>query len=237
MKKLLPIATLGYPAAKALIATGFFFIPLLSLFPPAESCRSVETGDAVVALTFDDGPSIPYTRQILDVLRQHGAQATFFMLGEHIASHPDVAREVVREGHEVGNHSYLHRSLQFESYDGTYTAISLTDFQIRHLGVEGEIHFRPPYGMTYGHLPRVLASMGKKCILYDVISQDWGQEPAEVVSRRVMQQVRGGSIVLFHDGNGDRSETVRATAMVIAELQSRGYKPVTVSQLLASGAR
>lgn len=224
-------------AAKLIAAASAAVIPLISFLSPVKAYRRVATADRLVALTFDDGPSVPCTSQILAALQKYDVHATFFMLGEHIVLYPDAAREVVRHGHEIGNHAYHHRSMLLHSHDSAFNEINITDHLIRQLGAQGDIDFRPPYGMRYGRLSQVLTSMRKKCILYDVIAQDWAQSPAAVIARRVIEGVRSGSIVLFHDGRGECPETVRALDLVIPELQSRKYDLVPVSQLLASGSR
>ena len=197
---------------------------------------SVDVSEPVVALTFDDGPRDPYTAQILDVLRDQGVVATFFLIGENVVRHPRLARRIVREGHAVGNHSFTHRSLP-----------ALADGQIRDeienaaqaikaaTGLRPSL-LRPPYGAMDSRLrgPRSIpAARGHTVVLWSAQASDWSTRSAQRVALRTLTQVRPGSIVLLHDGGGDRRHVVTATRWMVANLSRRGFKLVTVPELLA----
>src|ERR1700704_3926179 len=125
----------------------------------------VDTDDRVVALTFDDGPDPFHTPKVLDVLDQHHVKATFFMMGRNVERYPKVDREVLRRGHEIGNHSYSHPKLILMSPSRVRDEIERTDTLLRGIGVTGDIHFRPPHASKFIILPYVLLQMRKLSVL------------------------------------------------------------------------
>ncbi len=186
-----------------------------------------------VALTFDDGPHRTYTPQILDILKRYNAHATFFVLGSLAKARPDLIRRISAQGHEIGIHTWRHARLT-----------RLTAAQIRAdisrcaavlapiIGAGGPRPrwVRPPYGAINSSVRRTLQEMGYRVAMWSVDPDDWRRPGAEAIYRRVMARVRDGSIVLMHDGGGNRSQTVAALARIVPELQSRGYRLVTMSQ-------
>jgi len=197
-----------------------------------ELVNHVDTNEKVVALTYDDGPNPPYTNQLLDLLERHQVKATFFVIGQIIEKHPETIRLILSKGHELGNHSYSHKSLIFENPWFIRSEIEKTDRLLRQLGVKQEIHFRAPYGRKLLVLPYILAKMQKKNILWNLDSKDYEASNSEMIENYVLEQVRPGSIILMHDGGGERSRTVAATEMLIRKLQEKGYTLKTVSELL-----
>jgi peptidoglycan/xylan/chitin deacetylase (PgdA/CDA1 family) len=194
------------------------------------------TQEKIVALSYDDGPKPPYTNQLLDVLARDKIKATFYEIGLNIEKHPDIVRLIAAKGHELANHSYSHQSMVFRSPAFYSSEIEKTDSLLRKLGGTQNITFRPPWGRRLLLLPYILSRMGKKLVIWDVDSEDYVKElSAEAIANRVTQQVRPGSIVLMHDGGGDRSRTVAATEIIIKSLKSKGYEFLTVSQLLSRG--
>jgi peptidoglycan-N-acetylglucosamine deacetylase len=199
----------------------------------------VGTAEKVVALTFDDGPNPPYTEQVLSALSRHGVKATFFLVGKQVQRFPDTASRIIQAGHEVGNHSYLHRRLIFENPTLIRREIVLTDRALRGAGVTAEIPFRAPYCRKLFVLPYVLATMGKLHITFDVLPSpaDYDGAPAGVVCSYVLKHVRPGSIVVLHDGSfrhpHDRSNVVEATHLILDGLTSEGYRVVPVRELLS----
>lgn len=182
----------------------------------------VETTDRVITLTFDDGPHPRYTPMILDVLARHRVRATFFMMGRNIERHPEVARDVIARGHDVGNHSYSHPKLVFMSLTRMRDEIDRTDALIRGLGVTAAIPFRPPHAAKFLGLPYVLTTMGKISVLGDVDAEEWKGYPADILTASILRQTRPGSVIGLHDTNG--LETVRALEQVIPALIDRGYR-------------
>jgi peptidoglycan/xylan/chitin deacetylase (PgdA/CDA1 family) len=193
----------------------------------------VETSEQVVALTFDDGPRSGQTEAVLDLLKRHGVKATFFMVGQNLERHPELAARALAEGHELGNHSYSHHRLIFKSPSRVQEEIDKTDALLRAVGVRGDILFRAPYGKKLLVLPWLLARGHRKDILFDVVPRDDDTQDVELLTSRVMATVRPGSILLFHDGGRDKPGTLQAVDIVLEKLRAQGYRFVTVSELLA----
>lgn len=195
----------------------------------------VETSEKVVALTFDDGPKPGQTEAILGILKRHEVKASFFMVGQNIERNRELAARVLAEGHQVGNHSYSHHRLIFKSPSYIREEIEKTDALLRGLGVEGEIYFRAPHGKKLVVLPWILKQAGRKHITFDAVSMDDQTQDVEQLTSRVMESVRPGSIILFHDGGRAKPGTIQAVEIVIGKLREQGYRFVTVSELLALG--
>jgi peptidoglycan/xylan/chitin deacetylase (PgdA/CDA1 family) len=210
-------------------------LPYRQLF--GEVYYRIESSDKVVALTFDDGPDPLYTSRVLEVLDRNQIKATFFMLGQSIVEYPKVAHDVYRRGHELGNHSYSHEWMVFKSLSFVRSEIDSTDLLLRGLGVTGDIHFRSPYGAQLFSVPVILWQLGKKNILFDVDPRDWEMQDPLVLAQRILDDAKPGSIILLHDGGGDRSGTVRTVEVIIPELRRRGFRFITVSELLAHAAK
>ena len=193
-----------------------------------------EIQEKVVALTYDDCPHPPYTNQLLDILGRYQAQATFFEIGRNIEKHPEILPMIVARGHELANHSYSHKDMMFKPREFLVSEIEKTDKLLQESdGKQDNISFRPPWGRRFVVLSYLLWQKHKKLIMWDVDSQDY--EPthtAENIANRVIDNVRSGSIVVMHDGGGDRSKTVTATEAIVKNLQSKGYAFKTVSELL-----
>ena len=176
----------------------------------------------VVYITFDDGPSV-YTPQVLKVLAQYGVHATFFEVGQNVASHPALTSQVYRRGNSVQNHTWSHPDLRKLSASQFAYQVSATDRQIRaHTGYR-PCCLRPPYGAVNGTVRARAAGLGKKLALWTVDPRDWSRPGAAAIRTRVLGQVRPGSVVLLHDGGGDRSQTVAALGGILKTLKARGY--------------
>jgi peptidoglycan-N-acetylglucosamine deacetylase len=197
-----------------------------------EAIWHIKTDEKVVALTFDDGTHPLYTDQILDVLKEHGVPATFFVIGEHVQEYPVPLKRVIAEHHEIGNHSWSHQSLIFKTPAYIYDEILRTDALIRELGYKGEIYFRAPYGRKLFLLPWILSSLNRKHILFDIQPHGWSNPGVDVIVEHVLSRVKNGSIILLHDGGGNRQQTVIATKRIIEHLKKQGYRFLTISELL-----
>jgi peptidoglycan-N-acetylglucosamine deacetylase len=209
----------------------------LQLF--GEIVPRVEVADSVVALTFDDGPAPAATDRILEILDAYGVRATFYLNGEAIDAHPASARRIVDAGHEVGNHGYTHTSMLGLSLARLRDEVERTDAQIRRAGYEGEIHFRSPYGKKFVALPWYLARTGRKNVFWDVEPESHPEVAREAgrIAEHVVEKVQPGSIVLLHVMSRSRVESMEAVPGIIEALHERGYRFVTVSELLARAAR
>jgi len=187
------------------------------------------------ALTFDDAPDAEFTPQVLDALKQAGVKATFFVVGNRIEAHPDIMARIVREGHEIGNHSYSHPNLPKLSDARFRSQIIRTDRIIeRHTGAAPAL-VRPPYGNIDEDQIRWLASKDKRVIGWNVDSLDWKGLNADQVCINVLGHIVPGSIILQHSGGGkgeDLSGTVAAIPRIVRALRRDGVEFVTVSTLL-----
>ncbi|MFJ9948230.1 polysaccharide deacetylase family protein [Kitasatospora sp. NPDC091207] len=195
------------------------------------------TGTApVVALTFDDGPHPRYTPRVLDVLARYDAPAAFFCIGLHALAHPAVVRRVSAEGHTLGNHSWSHAYLPDLGPTGLADQLGFTADTLVHAGggPRPPRWLRPPYGGRSPELLHAVAGLGLTTVLWDVDAKDWSRPGPEAIAQRVLSQVRPGSVVLMHDGGGDRSQTVAALPAVITGLRDRGYRVVDLEELLAA---
>ncbi|WP_395745923.1 polysaccharide deacetylase family protein [Prosthecobacter sp.] len=186
----------------------------------------------LIAITFDDGPDPVLTPRLLDLLKQRGIHATFFLVGKNAAAFPDVVRRIVDEGHEVGNHSWSHPLFTQLSKDSVESQLRRThDAIVKACGV-APLLYRPPYGAVgVSQRARIEQTFGYPAILWDVDPQDW-QHPrsAQKVYDRIHSQTRAGSIILCHDIH---ETTIAAMPATLDDLTARGYRFATVTQLIA----
>ena len=208
--------------------------------PFGKNVVCLNTDQRVVALTFDDGPSPPYTDQLLEVLAKHNVKATFFMIGNRIEKCPETVRSVMAEGHQIGNHSYSHPLLGFLPPNSVRREIERTDKLLRQVGVTGEIVFRAPVLTRFLPVAWVLAKGDRAHISCNIWSWDWTtQNPdriTETVLKKTLSSTRAGSIIVLHDGkaenkDADRSGTVEATDRIITALKRDGYRFVRLSDV------
>lgn len=185
-----------------------------------------------IALTFDDGPHPRYTGQILDVLEEYDIKATFFVVGVNAKNYPDSLIDVIKRGHEIGNHTYSHPhvsglntyTLTDEVEECESTIYGLTDYKTKL--------FRPPEGMIDADVRTVLRSLDYKVIMWDIDTRDWAHEPPEKIAEKVISNIASGDIILMHDYIGHNSPTVEAIKIFIPVLLEKGYKFVVVSELI-----
>ncbi len=195
----------------------------------------VETSEPAVALTFDDGPNPAYAQEILDILQAEGAKATFFVNGASLAADLTAARSIAAAGHELGNHTYSHKQMVGVSYDAVRSEIERTDDLIHAAGYDGEILFRAPYCKHLLVLPYYLRRNHRRSIVWDVEPESYPDVAADAgrIAEHVLAHTRPGSIILLHPWGEGRAETRRALPAIIRGLKARGYRPVTVSELVA----
>ncbi len=191
-----------------------------------------------LALTFDDGPNDPHTLKLLEVLAQHGVRATFFMIGRYVQQRPQIAREVAQAGHAIGNHTFTHPNLIFCSDMQTRIQLAECNRAIEDVAGQTPKLFRPPFGGRRPRTLRIARELGLTPAMWNVTGWDWNAHSSEAVERKVSKQIRGGDVVLLHDGSHrqlglDRSYTVAATARLVTRYKSEGYQFVTISEILA----
>ena len=198
-----------------------------------ELVQRVETDERVVALTFDDGPTDADAGAILEALAQRGVVATFYLNGKDIEANSEAMQAIVAGGHEIGNHTWSHRSMAFVSFDTVVDEIEPTDAAIRAAGYEGPITFRPPFGNKLLALPLYLAQHDRLTVTWDVSAEDFSgaqQSSSDIVDATV-KTTSPGSIILLHPWFG-RTSSQEAIGEVIDQLQAQGYRFVTVSDLI-----
>jgi peptidoglycan/xylan/chitin deacetylase (PgdA/CDA1 family) len=195
-----------------------------------------------VALSFDDGPTEPYTSQILSVLRRYEVKATFFVLGAQAVANPWTLRRAVAEGHEIGNHTWDHPPLPLRTPSFVRSTIRRTSDAVEEIaGVRPRL-FRPPFGWRNPWVSGAARREGCETVAWTVGVNDTGQPGANVIIERAIAGLRDGAILLLHDGRGvdpdpDASQVVAALPAILREIQRRGLRTVTVSELLAGRER
>jgi peptidoglycan/xylan/chitin deacetylase (PgdA/CDA1 family) len=190
-------------------------------------------GSKQIALTYDDGPNDPHTLRLLEVLAKHEVHATFFMIGRYVRQRPDIAREVARAGHVIGNHTFTHPLLIFESVVQTRTQLLDCRAALQDAIGEHSNLFRPPFGGRRPATLRVARELRMEPVMWNVTGYDWNAPPAAEIERKVVRQMRGGDVILLHDGGhramgADRAQTVIATDNLIRRYKDQGHEFVTV---------
>ncbi|HTZ82150.1 MAG TPA: polysaccharide deacetylase family protein [Candidatus Acidoferrales bacterium] len=194
-------------------------------------------GTKKIALTYDDGPNDPHTMRLLDVLAKHKVRATFFLIGRYVNERPEIVREIAAAGHIIGNHTFTHPLL---------TLKSATDIRRQLADCRAALHdsvdlpstlFRPPFGGRRPAVLRIARELGLQPIMWNVTGYDWNAPPAAVIERKCSRQIRGGDVILLHDGGhkhmgADRSQTVLASNNLVERYKSEGYEFVTIPQML-----
>ncbi len=191
-------------------------------------------GGKRIALTYDDGPNDPHTLRLLEVLAKHEVKATFFMIGRFVRERPEIAREVARAGHVIGNHTFTHPLLIFAS--AARTRSELLDCRAALSDAVGEHSnlFRPPFGGRRPATLCIVRELGMEPVMWNVTGYDWNAPSAAVIEKKVARQMRGGDLILLHDGGhkvmgADRTQTAIATDNLIRRYKDQGYGFVTLA--------
>ena len=201
-----------------------------TLAEPRITFSSVHVDGPYIAMTFDDGPSATLTPKLLDILAAHQIKATFFVIGENVAEHPEIVARAAHEGHEIGNHSWSHPNLAKMSDDGVRSQLQRTDDAIKSATGSRPTLLRPPYGSITSREKRwIHDQFGYQIILWDVDPYDWKRPGPSVVRNRILKETRPGSIVLSHDIHPG---TIEAMPSTFDALEAKGFKFVTVSELI-----
>jgi peptidoglycan-N-acetylglucosamine deacetylase len=189
-----------------------------------------------VALTFDDGPSPTYTHQILALLKKYHAKATFFVLGRKVEQYPQIIKAMAADGHEIGNHTYDHPHLTQTPKPKCEGELERTRLDLEMLGcAQTPQLMRPPYSAYDKQLTSYLTHTHRELVLWSLDSGDWRGLNADTIVHNVLDRVKNGSIIVFHDSDekdqADRRPTVAALKVILPALQAGGYRLVTVSEL------
>jgi len=179
-------------------------------------------GPPQVALTFDDGPDPRSTPKILDELKHAGIKATFFVVGTMAARYPKLVRREVADGMAVGDHTWSHPHLARQGESYVADQIGRTSRLLRTLGAEVTL-FRPPYGSYGPQTVSIASALGMRTVIWTIDPSDYRKPAPGVIVGRIMSRLKPGSIILMHDGGGDRSHTVAAVKILIEQIRKRGY--------------
>lgn len=216
---------------------------LLIQFVTAEEYRpagtiyySAKTEEKLIALTFDDGPHKFRTDEILDTLEKYDVKATFFVVGAMAHDNPDIIRRELRLGHEIGNHTYNHTKMRKLSKKRLIEELESTENELYEIAEYRPKLFRPPEGWCSDMIASAVGSIDYDVILWNIDTLDWAHNEVDKICESVLEGVKPGSIVLFHDFVTGESPTVEALEKIIPMLQSQGYRFVTVSELINEGA-
>jgi peptidoglycan/xylan/chitin deacetylase (PgdA/CDA1 family) len=198
-------------------------------------------GSKQLALTYDDGPNDPHTLRLLEVLSRHDVKATFFLIGRYVRQRPDIAGEVLKAGHVIGNHTFTHPLLIFKSAAEIRRELSDCHAAIQDAVGEHSNLFRPPFGGRRPATLRIARELGLEPIMWNVTGYDWNAPPAAAIERKVSRQIRGGDVILLHDGGhkqlgADRSQTVVASDHLITRYKQDGYRFVTLPEMMQTTA-
>lgn len=193
--------------------------------PPEQAPRPDCQAVTCIALTFDDGPG-EGTLEVLSVLNEFGAKATFFVIGTAVRANPEIAHLMVQQGHEIGAHSYRHDRLTELSNASLAKDFSRTNQAIEDATATFPKVFRPPYGL---HSSRVRELSGLPVVMWSVDPHDWKNRNSRITASRVISRAHPGAIVVLHD---PLSSTAKALPRILSQLEARGYHFVTVSELL-----
>jgi polysaccharide deacetylase family sporulation protein PdaB len=200
----------------------------------SEVVWNVDTDQKLIALTFDDGPNPVYTPQILDILQQYQAKATFFVLGKRVRMYPKIAIREVNEGHEIANHTFDHHFLKNVSPEKLREEIRQTEEAIFDVTEQMTHVFRPPGGLYNDALIELSHEDHFRVVMWSWYqdTRDWQKPGVEKIVHTVLSNVHNGDIVLFHDMEGDCTQTVEALKRILPVLKEQGYEFVTVTDLL-----
>ena len=220
-----------------LVVISLFAVRKISIYSEENDNLIIKNGprnEKVIAITFDDGPHPKETNQILDILKEYDVKATFFVAGKHVEWYPDAVRRAVKEGHEIGNHTFSHPDIK---------AISKTQLEKELLKAENIIYdktgqktklFRPPYGSYNKNIVELSKKHNYKIVLWSTLdAKDWSTTSSNKIASVILDKVTNGDILVLHDyGTIHPNPTVQALRIFIPEMKQRGYKFVTVSELI-----
>ncbi|QQE80267.1 polysaccharide deacetylase family protein [Alicyclobacillus sp. SO9] len=214
-----------------------FTTSLLLVYFVAQPAKANDRVPKVLYLTFDDGPGFIYTPKILDILQREHAKATFFVIGNRVLELPGIIKRMSNEGHEIGNHGFIHPSFEFPNQETqpTVSDIIKTDKIIEKICHKKPLYYRPPGGVINESEIKHILAHGHRIALWTVDSEDWKTASSQKIYDNVTQHARPNSIVLFHDGVSNSRYTIQALPNIIHYYRSKGYVfstlPITSKKL------
>ncbi|WP_329002161.1 polysaccharide deacetylase family protein [Kribbella sp. NBC_00709] len=197
--------------------------PEPSAAAPAATPSKTPLPTKYVVLTFDDGPDVEYTPKVLEILARYDAKATFFEVGQNVQKHPELTKRIHDAGHSVENHTWTHADLRKLGAAAFRQQVASTDQVIRAQIGSTPACLRPPYGGVNAAVRQQAKAMGKDLVVWTVDSRDWTKPGTKAIVQRVLKNVHSGSVILMHDGGGNRSETVAALPTILKTLKAQGY--------------
>jgi len=198
-----------------------------------------EPGSRTLALTYDDGPNDPWTLRLLEALERHAAKATFFVIGRFVAEKPEIVRELVGRGHELGIHTWDHPNLIFVPQSEVRSQVERTQQIIFDMTGQRCTLMRPPFGARRPATLRVIRDLGLTPVMWNVTCYDWKPITPERILGHVERRVLGGDVILLHDGGhvrmgANREHSVEASQLILERYTGQGYRFATISEMLAN---
>ena len=194
----------------------------------------INTEEKIIALTVDDGPDPRFTPKILDILKENNVHATFFVVGSQLEKYPDIGKRLVEEGNEVGNHTYSHQVLPSEDANQVVNEIVKGAEVIQKVLDTKTKYFRAPKGLFNNDVLKVANEQGEMVIMWSITLEHHASITPQDMAMRIIDKITPGCIILMHDGRLDRTKSIEALPILIKGLQEKGYKFVTLSELLAA---
>lgn len=188
-----------------------------------------------IALTFDDGPDPRWTPQVLAALRHEQAHATFFLIGENAAAHPDLVQRIVQEGHQIGNHMWRDENALFLSDAAAEDSLLRTERALFELTGEAPDWIRPAGGLARPSFVRRAHQLGYRVVIASAYASDPRRPPAAYIAWALTRMMRPGAILVLHDSGGDRSRSVAALPAILAYARRHGYRLVTLDEMFRNG--
>ncbi len=216
----------------------FFNIAIISVISApindtdADIYRKKENNYKKIALTFDDGPHPKFTPQILEILSEYNIKATFFVVGINAKNYPDTMKKVLDEGHEIENHTYTHPHVNNIDFGVLKREVEYCESEIYEQTDHKTKLFRPPEGLIDDEIIAMIKDLDYKVILWDIDTRDWAHTSPEDISNMVVNNIKSGDIILMHDYIGVNSPTPEALKLFLPILIERGYRFVTVNELI-----
>jgi peptidoglycan-N-acetylglucosamine deacetylase len=232
--------TIATAAAAGVTACGYQTVAPTGQWYGRAFCRAPEELKQI-ALTFDDGPNDPHTLNLLDVLAKHNVHATFFLIGKYVRQRPDIVAEIANRGHVIGNHTFTHPLLTFMSAAHLQDEIKECSQVINDAAGQHSALFRPPWGGRRPGTFRMVREQGLEPVMWNITGYDWRAPSADFIEQKVFPKIRGGDVILLHDGGHkafgtDRSKTVETVDRLLTRYRGE-YEFATIPEMMKTSSR